>query len=112
MSEWIEIIVSILSGLAVAIPLCIELAKWIKKAVEEKNWQELLKLVSSLMAEAELKFENGADRKEWVLMCVKASADTINYAIDMEQVSKLIDDLCSLSKVVNAPKEEEVEVGS
>lgn len=112
MSDWVEIIVSILSGLAVAIPLVVELAKWIKKAVEEKNWQELLKLVTNLMAEAEGKFQNGADRKEWVLMCVKASADTINYSIDIEQVSELIDSLCAMSKVVNAPKEEEIKVES
>lgn len=103
---WLDIALSVLSGLAVAIPLVIELVKWVKKAVEEKNWQELLRLVTNLMAEAEVKFQNGADRKEWVLTCVKASADTINYKIDIEQVSELIDSLCAMSKIVNAPKEE------
>lgn len=112
MSEWVEIIVSVLSGLAVAIPLVVELVKWVKKAVEEKNWQELLKLVTNLMAEAEGKFQNGNDRKKWVLTCVKASADTINYSIDIEQVGELIDSLCAMSKIVNAPNEEEIEVGS
>lgn len=112
MNEWVEIIVSILSGLAVAIPLVVELVKWVKKAVEEKNWQELLKLVTNLMAEAETKFNNGADRKAWVLTCVKASADTINYTIDIDQVGKLIDSLCEMSKKVNAPKEEEIEAES
>lgn len=107
--EWYEIIVSILSGLVMAIPLVVELVKWVKKAVEEKNWQELLRLVTNLMQEAESKFQNGADRKEWVLTCVKASADTINYKIDLEQVSELIDSLCAMSKIVNAPKEEEIE---
>ena len=38
-------------------------------------------------------------------MAVKASADTVNYDIDMDVVSKMIDDLCAMSKVVNAPKE-------
>ena len=37
-------------------------------------------------AEAEAKFNNGSDRREWVLMCVKASADTIQYDIDLELV--------------------------
>lgn len=104
--EWLEIFVSILSGLAVTIPLVVELAKWVKKAVEEKNWQELLKLVTNLMEEAESKFDNGADREEWCLMMVKASADTINYDIDLEQVRELIKSLCAMSKIVNAPKEE------
>jgi len=105
--EWYEILVNILSGLAVAIPLVIELVKYVKKATKEKNWNELLKLVTNLMTQAEGKFDNGADRKEWVLTCVKASADTVNYDIDMEQISKLIDSLCEMTKIVNAPKVEE-----
>lgn len=104
--DWVNVIVSILSGLAVAIPLVVELVKWIKTAIQEKNWQELLRLITNLMEEAEVKFDNGADRREWVLTCVKASADTINYKIDLEQVGQLVDSLSALSKVVNAPKEE------
>ena len=46
-------------------------------------------------------FEKGADRKEWVLAMVKASADTIKYEIDMDEISALIDSLCDMSKVVN-----------
>ena len=34
---------------------------------------------------------------------IKASADTINYDIDMDAISDLIDSLCNMSKVVNAP---------
>lgn len=105
--DWVNVIVSILSGLAVVIPLVVELVKWIKKAIQEKNWTQLLTLVNELMQEAEFKFEDGASRKEWVMMAIKASADTIDYTIDMEMVSKLIDDLCAMSKVVNAPKVEE-----
>ena len=105
--DWVNIIVSILSGLAVTIPLIIELVKWIKTAVEEKNWQALLELITTLMKEAESKFSDGAERKDYVMLAIKASADTINYKIDMDVVSKLIDDLTAMSKVVNAPKEEE-----
>ena len=46
-------------------------------------------------------FESGADRKEWVIAMVKGSADTINYDIDIEAISALIDSLCDMSKVVN-----------
>ena len=108
--DWVNVVVSILSGLAVAVPLVVELVKWIKTAIQEKNWQELLRLITNLMEEAETKFDNGADRKAWVLTCVKASADTINYKIDLEQVGQLVDSLCALSKVVNAPKEETEEI--
>ena len=108
--DWLDIVVSILSGLAIAIPLIVELVKWIKTAVQEKNWQELLRLVTNLMEEAESKFDNGADREEWCLMMVKASADTINYNIDLDQVRELIKNLCAMSKIVNAPKTEETKV--
>lgn len=104
--DWYEVIISILSGLAVAIPLVIKLVEYVRKAIKEKNWQNLLELVTNLMKEAEGKFDNGADRREWVLTCVKATADTINYDIDMDVVGKLIDDLAAMSKIVNAPKEE------
>ena len=101
--EWYEILISVLTGLAATIPLVIKLIEWVQKAVQEKNWNELLKLVMNLMEQAEAKFDNGDERREWVLMMVKASADTINYEIDLNVVAKMIDSLCELSKKVNAP---------
>ena len=106
MENWIDLIVTILSTLLMMIPLVIQLVKYVKQAIKEKNWKDLLELVTNLMKEAESKFDNGIDRREWVLTCVKATADTINYHIDMDVVRKLIDDLCAMSKIVNAPKEE------
>jgi hypothetical protein len=106
--EWYEIVIEILSGLIIMIPLVVKLVEYVKAAAIEKNWDAMLQLVMNLMKEAEGKFDNGAARKEWVLMAVKASADTINYPIDMDKVSKLIDNLCAMSKVVNMPKIEEV----
>ena len=101
--EGYEIVVSILAGLTVCIPLVIKLVEYVQKAVKEKNWNALLTLVMNLMKEAEPMFSNGADRKAWVMSMVEASAKTINFDIDMEQVSQLIDSLAAMSKVVNAP---------
>lgn len=103
--DWVNMIVSILSGLAIVIPLAVELVKWVKKAVQEKNWSKLMTLVMTFMAEAEKMFSTGEERKNYVLLAIKASADTINYQIDMDQLSKLIDDLVAMSKTVNAPAE-------
>lgn len=100
--EWVNYVVSILSGLAAAIPLVIKLVEYVRKSVKEKNWNQLLKLVMDLMEEAEKKFENGADKKEWVLAMIKSSADSINYDVDIDAVGELIDSLCDISKVVNA----------
>ena len=103
--EWYEIIVSILSGLVITIPLVVKLIEYVKKAIQEKKWNQLLALVMKLMAEAEDKFDNGASRKEWVIGMVEASADIVDYKIDLEQLSNLIDQLCAMSKKVNPPKE-------
>lgn len=107
--DWVNVIVSILSGLAIAIPMVVELVKWVKKAIQEKNWSKLITLVMTFMADAEKLFQTGEERKNYVLLAIKASADTINYNIDMDQVSKLIDELAAMSKVVNAPVAEVVE---
>jgi len=103
MEIWIEYILAILSGLAVTIPLVIKLVEYVQKAIREKNWKRLLELVMAYMIEAEKKFDNGADRKAWVLSMIEASSKTIEYDIDLAIVSQMIDSLCSLTKVVNPP---------
>lgn len=101
--ECIKLIVSVLSGLAASIPLVYQLVKYVRQTVKEKNWPKMIELVMNYMERAEVMFDTGADRKEWVLAMVKSSADTINYDVDIDAVSELIDSLCSMSKTVNAP---------
>lgn len=97
----VELVVSILAGLAASIPLVIKLIEFVKKAIKEKNWNVILGMVMSYMAIAEEKFDNGAERKEWVLAMVAESAKTVEYDIDMSAISKLVDDLCRMAKKVN-----------
>jgi hypothetical protein len=106
--EWYEIIISILTGIAATIPLAIKLVQYVEKLVKEKNWGNLVNLVIQLMAEAEGKFDTGAERKEWVLSMVESSANTVNYDINIDDVSNLIDSLCEMAKKVNAKITEEV----
>lgn len=103
MEEIVKLIVLVLSGMATAIPLVVELIKYIQIAVKNKNWTALMNMVMKYMAQAEQMFDNGADRKAWVLGMIEASASTINYDIDMVVVAQMIDDLCVLSKTVNFP---------
>lgn len=105
--EWYEIVAEILIGLSVITPLVIKLAQVVATSVREKNWSVLVELVTNLMKEAEGKFTEGSERKDWVLVMVKASADTINFNVDMEQVGKLIDNFAEMSKVVNPPTDVE-----
>ena len=102
-----EYILAALPGIAAIISLVIALVKFIRKAVQEKNWAPLLGLIMSLMQQAEEKFEDGATRKEWVMAMVKTSSEYINYPVDTEVLSTMIDSLCDMTKVVNAPSAEE-----
>lgn len=106
--SWTEYIPSILIGLATCIPLVIKLIQYVKQAVQEKNWTQMLDLLMDLMEEAERKFETGADKKEWVMAMMKAAADSINYPIDLDALSDLIDSLCNLTNNVNPPEGQEV----
>ena len=118
----IPLIVALLSGLATCIPLAYKLVQYVKKAAQEKNWNALLGLVIDLMEQAEKKFTDGATRKEWVMAMVQTSAEYINYPVDVEALSAMIDRLCDMTKVVNyqeipmlepeqEQEEEEVKVG-
>lgn len=103
MNEWVRLIVSALLTLATTIPLVIKLVEYVKKTIKEKNWPEVVKIVMGYMERAEKMFEKGADRKEWVLAMVRASAELVKYDLDMDAISNLIDELCDMSKIVNAP---------
>ena len=102
----INVIVAVLAGLATCIPLVLKLVQYVKKATQEKNWGGLLDLVMKLMEQAEKKFTDGATRKEWVMAMVQTSAEYINYPVDVQALSDLIDSLCSLTKNINVKAEE------
>lgn len=79
MTKWLQLIASIIAGLITSIPLAIKLVEYVEKAMKERNWSKVLDMVMKYMATAEEKFDNGADRREWVLAMVKASSDTVNW---------------------------------
>ena len=101
----INLIVAILAGLATCIPLAYNLVKYVKKAAQEKNWNALLGLVMELMEQAEKKFADGATRKEWVMAMVQTSAEYVQYPMDVQALSEMIDQLTNLTKNVNVKKE-------
>jgi len=98
---WIQAVISILSGIAVLVPLMVKLIQFIQANTKEKNWNQMLKLVMNLMAEAEEKFDKGADKKEWVMSELEAMSNTLNYDIDWDVISDMIDKICDVSKELN-----------
>ena len=102
----LNLVIEVLTGLAVVIPLVVARVAYVKKSVTEKNWANLIRMLMNFIAAAEEKFDNGADRKQWVIAMVQASAKTINYPITDKELSDLIDDLVALTNKVNVKIEE------
>lgn len=102
--EWVELISAILIGLATCIPLAVKLINYVKIAIKEKNWAQLVELAFKYMIEAENKFEDGASRKEWVMGMIEVAAKQINYnydAVARNSISNMIDAACAMAKTVN-----------
>ena len=110
--SWVDIVVSIMSGLAVCIPLVVKLVNVVSTYVKEKNWSQIVAIVLDLMKEAETLFAEGAARKAWVMAGVESAAKSINYNYDevaKQKVSDMIDAICATAKIVNAEGAEENE---
>ena len=111
--SWVDIVVSILSGLAVCIPLVVQLVNVVRNSVKEKNWSQIVAIVLDLMKQAETLFAEGAARKAWVMAGVESAAKSINYNYDeaaKQKVSDMIDAICATAKVVNAEEVSDDEV--
>ncbi len=102
MENWINLIIAILSGLVTAIPLVVQLVKYVKAAIQEKNWSKVMQLVLNLMTEAERNYATGAERKQYVISSIESIKDTLNYQVDMDQISAMIDAIVAASKTINA----------
>ncbi|MGM9608365.1 MAG: hypothetical protein ACI3XJ_12755 [Oscillospiraceae bacterium] len=102
--EWVRYIVEILSGLAVVIPLVVKLVEYVRRAAEERNWNQIVSLVLEYMKTAEGIFDEGKARKEYVMDAVVASAKGIDYELDdvaLAKISDMIDSICDAAKVIN-----------
>lgn len=100
-----DLFYSVLSGLAICVPLVVKLGIVIRNLVQEKNWSGIVAFALDYMAEAETLFESGAERKEYVMQMVESSAKLVNYNFDneaKEKVSEMIDAICDASRVINS----------
>lgn len=110
--SWVDIVVSIMSGIAVCIPLVVQLVNVVRASVKEKNWSQIVAIVLDLMKEAEALFSDGATKKAYVMASVESAAKSINYNYDeiaKQKVSDMIDAICATAKIVNAEGAEENE---
>ena len=101
MEKFLEYLPVILVGLAAIIPLVVALVKYVQKAAEDKNWNIIVKMVLDLMVQAEHDYATGAERKEFVMNQMKVMAATVDFEVDWDKVSDLIDALCDMAHEVN-----------
>lgn len=101
MEYYVNAIIAILTGLVTAIPLVVQLVKFVKEAIKGKNYSNVMALIMSLMVEAENKYSEGAQKKEYVLGAIKSMEKTLNYDIDEEAISAMIDTIADVSKKIN-----------
>ena len=102
--EWLKLVIAILSGISACIPLVIKLINVLRELYKEKNWSKLVVIATNFMAEAETLYPDGASKKEYVINSIMAISKTIDYPVDKEMLSELIDSLVTLSKKVNIEK--------
>ena len=95
---WLGFIIALAAALATLIPLGLVLYRRLSTAFKEGDWSMLLSLVIKLMHEAKEKFEHGAEKKEWVMGQLRVIAQELNYDLDEEAISNLIDAICDLGK--------------
>ena len=100
----LNLILAIIAGLSTCIPLMIQLVKYIKAAIKEKNFGNIMKIVLDLMPEAEEKFTTGAERKEYVMNNIQSLSNTLDYEVDMDKVSEMIDIIIKATKKINVNK--------
>lgn len=97
----LELIASIIAGVAVCVPLVVKLIQYVKEAIAGRDYQKLIKLTMKFCVEAEMLFGTGAERKQWVMNRVTEVANTMDIEIDAEAIGRLIDDLVEASKIIN-----------
>ena len=104
MEIWTTIILPIISGLVACVPLVVKLIEYTQKAAKEKNWTALMHLILKLVAEAEENYTSGADKKSYVVDSIKTIKRTLNYDVDMNVVSEMIDSIIEATNKVNVNK--------
>ena len=112
MEDWVNLVVSVLSGLAICIPLAMQLVKFVRQFVQEKNWNKIIEMVTEYMITAEGLYANGNEKKAWVLEMLKTSAKVSNFDLtekNLLKISELIDQMCVLSKKINVNTEIQTE---
>lgn len=104
LTDILNLVLAIITGLSAAIPLVIQLVKYIKLAIKEKNFSRIMTIVLALMSEAEENYATGAERKEYVMDSITKLSNSLDYDVDLDAISAMIDAIVEASKKINVKK--------
>lgn len=104
LTDILNLVLAIITGLSTAIPLAIQLVKHVKLAIKERNFGKIMKIALELMAEAEENYATGAERKEYVMDSIIKLSKSLDYDVDFDAVSAMIDAIVASSKKINVKK--------
>ena len=106
--SWLEttqgIITLISSGivlLGTILGLSVNLYKSIKQVVKNKDWKKVIEVANAAITAAEKSGKCGADKKQMVIEAVEAGCKELNIILDLDQLSKYIDECIDFANKLN-----------
>lgn len=102
--EYYHNIIMILAGLIVVGFVVYQLYLKFKPFLVNGKWYIPMLKTIEYMAEAEAKFDNGTDRKIWVMDTLKDAMSRLNIEVNYDAIGNMIDAICALAKVLNHKK--------
>ena len=101
MKEYIDLIIAICGAISVIVPLAVKYYNAIKSLIKEKNYIKILDILRDAAAEAEKLYENGAEKREYVLNIVKVSCDNLKVEYDEKRFDEELTKLIVATKEIN-----------
>lgn len=96
-----HMIKSIIIVAIIVVILAIRLTQYIQSKKDINHYNHLAKIIMNLLLTAEEEFDNGKDRKEYVMNNVKSLNKIFGHNLDLDQISKMIDSIVDVTKKIN-----------
>lgn len=102
MGNWIDLIIAICGAVSVIVPLAIKLYTTTKQLVQEKNYTKIISGIAEIAKEAEGLFDNGTERREYVLNILKVTSDNLGVPYDEVRFDKELTKIVEAAKKINS----------
>ena len=103
----ISLAVALLGAIAVIVTMYRKLKKALGDLIKDGGWKKLFPIILNAIAEAEATGKTGAEKKEIVMAAVDSFASQMGIQYEVENLSKLIDEIVEISSKINIKEEKE-----